>query len=57
MQNLHAREQSTQADDPLESTMILWHESLKSIEPELDSHEYCDWQPVDLERLRALGAL
>ena len=57
MQNLHAREQSTQADDPFESTMILWHESLKAIEPELDSHEYCDWRPIDLERLRALGAL
>lgn len=23
----------------------------------LETHEYCDWQPVDLERLRALGAL
>ena len=57
MQDLHAREQSTQTDDSLESTMILWLESLKAIEPELDSHEYCDWQPVDLERLRALGAL
>ena len=57
MQNIHERAQLTQADDPLESTMILWHESLKEVDREMDSHEYCDWRPIDLERLRALGAL
>jgi hypothetical protein len=23
----------------------------------LEPHEYCDWQPVDLEKLRSIGAL
>jgi hypothetical protein len=55
MQNLHARTQPNQADDSLESTMILWHESVNAVEAELDKHELCDWQPIDLEKLREAG--